>query len=77
MAATVPAEGNRLGLAIVQPIVKPVTEQHGGQVSVESVQDQGSCFHVLLPLLAGAEYALPEPATTNSEQSNTTQVERS
>jgi signal transduction histidine kinase len=40
-------EGNGLGLAIV----KSIAEQHGGQVSVESQQDKGSCFTVILPLL--------------------------
>jgi signal transduction histidine kinase len=51
-------EGNGLGLAIV----KSIAEQHGGQVSVESEQDQGSYFHVSLPLLTAAEYVLPEPS---------------
>ncbi|MCJ7434656.1 MAG: response regulator, partial [Anaerolineales bacterium] len=41
-------EGNGLGLAIVKSIV----EGHGGQISAESEQNKGSCFHVSLPLLA-------------------------
>jgi two-component system phosphate regulon sensor histidine kinase PhoR len=40
-------EGNGLGLAIV----KSIAEQHGGQVNVESQQDKGSCFTVILPLM--------------------------
>ncbi|HKZ71103.1 MAG TPA: ATP-binding protein, partial [Anaerolineales bacterium] len=38
-------EGNGLGLAIVRAIV----EQHGGQISVESVAGEGSCFTTTLP----------------------------
>jgi signal transduction histidine kinase len=39
-------EGNGLGLAIV----KSVVEQHGGQISVESEVDKGTCFSISLPL---------------------------
>lgn len=39
-------EGNGLGLAIV----KSIAERHGGQVSVESVAGQGSCFCLTLPV---------------------------
>ncbi len=39
-------EGNGLGLAIV----KSIAERHGGQVNVESVAEQGSCFRFTLPL---------------------------
>jgi len=39
-------EGNGLGLAIV----KSVVEQHGGNVSVESEPEKGSCFSLSLPL---------------------------
>jgi len=46
-------DGNGLGLAIV----KSVVEGHGGQISVESEQDKGSCFRVSLPLLAGVKSA--------------------
>ena len=42
-------EGNGLGLAIV----KSITEQHGGQISVESEVDKGTRFSVTLPLLTG------------------------
>jgi two-component system sensor histidine kinase BaeS len=38
-------EGNGLGLAIVKSIV----EQHGGQISVESEVDKGTCFTLSLP----------------------------
>ncbi|MCP4421448.1 MAG: response regulator [Chloroflexi bacterium] len=46
-------EGNGLGLAIVKSIV----EQHGGQMSVESVIGQGSCFNFMLPLATLPEHA--------------------
>ena len=42
--ATQDIEGNGLGLAIVKSII----EQHGGQIIVESVVGQGSCFSFIL-----------------------------
>jgi two-component system phosphate regulon sensor histidine kinase PhoR len=47
--ATKDVEGSGLGLAIVKAIV----EQHGGQVAVESVPGEGSCFSLTLPLWEG------------------------
>jgi signal transduction histidine kinase/DNA-binding response OmpR family regulator len=43
-------EGNGLGLAIV----KSITEQHGGQISVESEVAKGTCFSITLPLTSPA-----------------------
>jgi len=39
-------EGNGLGLAIV----KAIAEQHGGDVSVESELEKGTCFTLTLPV---------------------------
>jgi len=52
-ASTFQASGTGLGLAIV----KAITDLHGGQVSVESVEGAGSTFSVWLPAfhLAGEE----------------------
>ncbi len=44
-------EGNGLGLAIV----KSTAQQHGGDVSVESIQGKGSCFTISLPLISVTE----------------------
>jgi signal transduction histidine kinase len=44
-------QGNGLGLAIVKAIV----EEHGGEVSVESVFGEGSCFSFSLPLASNPE----------------------
>ncbi len=41
------AKGTGLGLAIV----KSITEQHGGSVSLGSMEDSGACARVLLPLV--------------------------
>ena len=46
LQATKDIEGNGLGLAIVKAIV----EQHNGEVSVESVLGEGSCFRFSLPV---------------------------
>ena len=54
-------EGNGLGLAIVKAIV----EQHGGQVKVESEQNQGSCFHVSLPIMVNMESVLQKTDIVN------------
>jgi two-component system phosphate regulon sensor histidine kinase PhoR len=44
-AKAVDVDGTGLGLVLV----KDVVEQHGGQISVQSVLDQGSTFTVMLP----------------------------
>lgn len=44
---TTEIEGNGLGLAIV----KSIAEQHGGDITVESELQKGSCFTITLPLL--------------------------
>ena len=54
-------EGNGLGLAIV----KAIAEQHGGQVKVESEQNQGSCFHVSLPIMVNMESVLQKTDIVN------------
>ncbi|MBV6400400.1 MAG: Sensor histidine kinase RcsC [Anaerolineales bacterium] len=43
-------KGNGLGLAIV----KMIAEEHGGSVAVESAQGEGTCFSLILPLVAEA-----------------------
>ena len=42
--------GSGIGLAIVKQLV----ENHGGQVTVESVLGTGCVFHVLLPVVPGS-----------------------
>ena len=60
--------GTGLGLAMVKRLV----ELHSGQVSVTSVEGEGSCFQFTLPYLedeeqepANLEAALPTNALTN------------
>ena len=48
--------GSGLGLAIV----KQVVQAHGGQVTVESQLEQGTCFTFTLPVAAGAPLSLPQ-----------------
>ena len=51
---TTKPHGTGLGLSITRRIV----EEHGGSISVESHSGNGTCFHVLLPMLE------PESGTT-------------
>ena len=48
---TTKTKGTGLGLPIVQKIVR----QHGGKINVASVQGEGTCFSVFLPLQATQE----------------------
>ena len=48
-AKAIEMEGTGLGLAIV----KDVIEQHGGKITVQSVEGKGSMFSVSLPLRSG------------------------
>jgi class 3 adenylate cyclase len=55
-------EGIGLGLSVSEGVVR----QHGGEISVKSVQGQGSVFTVSLPFLSDAA---PLPETMSSSQS--------
>ncbi len=48
--------GTGIGLALV----KEITEQHGGQISVESEPDKGTSFEVRLPLAESEEAAVTD-----------------
>lgn len=50
-------QGTGLGLALV----KQLAELHGGNVSVSSVINHGSCFTVSLPLQAQTEAVVSHP----------------
>lgn len=52
--ATAHIEGTGLGLSLV----KAVIEAHGGKISLESTEGQGTIFHVELPILNAANPAL-------------------
>ena len=59
-------EGSGIGLALVDELVR----LHGGEVSVASVEGEGSTFRIELPLLhpgAGAAPGEAEPATAQRE----------
>src|SRR5258705_10006777 len=55
-------QGVGIGLALVKELV----EVQGGQVSVESVEGQGSTFIVRLPYLEPPPDAVPVPAAGSS-----------
>jgi len=48
---TTKQHGTGLGLAIVQSVVS----DHGGKITVSSQKDQGTTFHVELPIFSGAD----------------------
>jgi len=56
-------EGNGLGLAIV----KSITEQHGGEISVESEPGVGSCFTISFPNFIAAEFPQQSVSTHYQE----------
>ncbi len=50
---------NRGGAGLGLSIVKWIAEAHSGEVRVESLPEQGTCFTLLLPLSATGNFALP------------------
>ena len=53
--AHTPADDDVPGTGLGLAIAKTITEQHGGQVWVESEPDAGSVFTIVLPLLRNGE----------------------
>jgi PAS domain S-box-containing protein len=53
-------EGTGLGLAVVEGIV----QSHGGAITVESVPDVGTAFHVFIPILKRRDTSLPSETPT-------------
>jgi signal transduction histidine kinase len=56
--------GTGLGLAVAKRIV----EEHGGRISIESVEGKGATFKVLLPAEVGVVLDPSATATTGSKQ---------
>ena len=56
--------GTGLGLAVAKRIV----EEHGGRISIESVEGKGATFRVLLPAEVGVVLDPSATATTGSKQ---------
>lgn len=54
-------KGSGLGLSVVHGIIT----QHDGAIEVESVEGEGACFTILLPLLPATASAAQEPATSH------------
>jgi signal transduction histidine kinase/CheY-like chemotaxis protein/AraC-like DNA-binding protein len=52
---------NSQGIGIGLSLVRDFTELHGGEVTVSSHVNEGSCFSVRLPLMSG-DYTAEEPA---------------
>jgi two-component system cell cycle sensor histidine kinase/response regulator CckA len=59
---TTKPKGTGLGLATCYAVIS----KHGGKLRVESVPDQGTAFHILLPALAPVVQPVPEKVVSKS-----------
>ncbi len=59
---TTKPKGTGLGLATCYAVIS----KHGGKLRVESVPDQGTTFHILLPALAAGVQPVPEKVVSKS-----------
>ena len=60
-----------MSLADALPVARQIAEQHGGHISVESVEGQGSTFSVSFPLLVEDPATASAPAATSTAKSGT------